>query len=448
MTRSGPDRDSTAQEAGATAHSDSALVWRRSPLASVGMLAAVTLAALGLLLSRPDVVALGIPLGVTTALALVRRPSRDGQLQMTLSARAETENHGRAGDGAVILGSIDVTADADWVQLAVDQGGRRTGLADVGSRNGEARTRSRLRHSGPTDLLAVSARAIAGDGVWISRPVESTELAWNASPRAVRLDRLPLAPRLTGLHGSHQGSRAGQGGDFRDIRAFTSGDELRRVDWRATARLARRPGELLVRRTDALSESVVVIVLDTADDLGEVVATWGSGDLERSGITSLDLGREAALSLATSAVEGGDRVAFHTLEVGGKTVRGGAGRRHLALLRDAIAAAGPSGEETRHRRTPQLPPGAIVFVLSTFFDGEAAQLTSRWHMVGHRVVAIDVLPVPDSTRLAPEQRTALRTLMAERDDVFADLRRTGVDVVTWGSGDVATTLRAVARVRR
>lgn len=412
--------------------------WRRSPVAAVGIVIAVILAAAGLVFSRPDVVVLAMPFGLSAVLAT--RPRR-GAVEVTLSARRDEEG------GGAVSGAVEVDTDADWVQLAVDQGGRRTGLADVRPGPARVRTESRLRHSGPSDLLVVSARAIAADGAWVSDITDPARLVWNAPPRAVPLAALPLARRLTGLHGTHDGVRPGHGGDFRDIHAFTPGDEIRRIDWRATARLARRPGDLLVRRMDAQSDAAVVIALDTADDLGEVVATWGTGDGERSGVTSLDNGREAALALATAAIGDGDRVAFHELAPGGRSIRGGSGRRQLEHLRGVIAATGASSDSTRFRRTPPIPTGATVFVLSTFFDGAAAELSKRWQAAGQRVVAIDVLPARDARRLTPEQISVLRTLMAEREDVFADLRRTGVDVIAWAD-DAAVAMRLATRGRR
>ncbi len=272
-------------------------------------------------------------------------------------------------------------------------------------------------------------------------------LGWNAAPTSIRLGALPVPPRLRGLHGIYRGSRPGQGGDFRDIHPFAPGDELRRVDWRATARLARRPGDLLVRRTDTLSDASVVIMIDTADDLGTVVATWGSSDPDRSGVTSLDLARQAALSIATAAIGAGDRVALHELSADGRTVAPGAGARHLARLSRAIAATGVNGQITRYRRTPPVPHGATVHVLSPFVDRGATALALALRASGHRVVAVDVLPVLDDARLSREQRIALRTLSAEHDDALTELRHAGADVLAWRvDGDGAdAALRTAGR---
>ncbi|WP_218619746.1 hypothetical protein, partial [Xanthomonas oryzae] len=221
-----------------------------------------------------------------------------------------------------------------------------------------------LQNSGPSEPRAVTVRGACLDGAWVSEIGPRTAIAWNAPPRAVRIGSLPVAPRLTGLHGSHVGSRPGQGGDFRDIQPFVPGDE--------PARAARRPGDFLGRRDDALSDSSVVLAIDTAEDVGAAVAGWGSGDPDRSGVTSLDLAREAALAIATAAIGMGDRVAYHALSPDGVSLPSGGGARHLARLRRAIAATG-IGTDPSYRRSPVVPPGSIVFVLSTFVDGVAAR---------------------------------------------------------------------------
>ncbi|GAA4488742.1 DUF58 domain-containing protein [Microbacterium panaciterrae] len=415
------------------------LRWQRTPVLAAALAGSVLLGGAGLVLGRPDVIAIGLPLALAGAWALIRPPrSASAEISLRLDLDGGSES---------VAGRIDVATGAEWIQLAIDQGGERTG--EVETISGEAaRTRTRILHSGPGEVLAVTARALQHDGAWASTTTTRVAAVWDASPRARRIVELPLSPRLVGLHGGHEGQRGGSGGDFRDIHPFAPGDELRRVDWRATARLARRPGDLLVRRTNALSDSGVVIALDTADDLGAVVATWGSGASARSGPTSMDLGREAALSVAESAIGAGDRIAFHALSPGGRSVRSGSGSRHLERLRGVIAGTGAAGDGTRYRRTPPVPAGSIVFVLSTFFDGAAADLALRWSASGHAVVAIDVLPTPQTERLSAAQNLAMRLLLLERAGVLEDLRGAGIEVLSWDADDAVNALRIAARSAR
>lgn len=54
--------------------STAALTWQRTPVIALGIAGAAILAAVGLASSRPDVVALGLPLALTAGWALLSRP--------------------------------------------------------------------------------------------------------------------------------------------------------------------------------------------------------------------------------------------------------------------------------------------------------------------------------------------------------------------------------------
>ncbi|MGF6824484.1 uncharacterized protein (DUF58 family) [Microbacterium sp. ZKA21] len=415
--------------------------WLRTPALLIGVGAAVALAGTGLALSRPDVIALAAPLAIWSLLVVDaerRRPAAREDAPVSVRAAADT----RAG---ALNDVITLDTDAELAELLIVQSARRRRRVFVPGR-ATIRAHSRSRHSGPIDAVRVSGRSLGGDGALAGGDWGIVVHRRAVAPASRDLPALPLAPRLTGLHGAHEGSRAGQGGDFRDIHPFAPGDELRRVDWRATARAARRPGELFVRRTNSLSDASVVIAVDAADDLGEVVATWGSGDLERSGTTSLDNAREAARALATAAISVGDRVAYHVLVQGGRSLRSGTGARHLARVVAEIAGTGQAGDDSRYRRTPPVPHGSVIAVLSTFFDGAAAELALMWRASGHRVLAVDTLPALDRARLSTEQSLALRIVLAERDDMFHDLGAAGVEIVRWDAA-AAGTIGALALAR-
>lgn len=392
----------------------------------LGFIGAVVLATVGLVFSRPDVVAVGLPLAMLSVSAVFRRADAE-PVDVGLSDVTTDECDG------VLRTEVRVTGGAELAQLLIVQSERRTRRVIVPTDGTPVLTLSRSLHSGPVVAVKASARGISADGAILEQPTKIVQRVRNVAPTTTDLPPLPLSPRLSGMHGSHEGRRLGQGGDFRDIHQFVPGDELRRVDWRATARMARRPGDLMVRRTNTLSDATMVIAMDTADDVGAVVATWGSDDLERSGVTSLDHSRQAARSIAARAIATGDRVALHVLTHGGRSVRSGAGSRHLARVEAAIAATGQAGEDARFRRTPPVPHGSVVFVLSTFFEGAAFEIALMWRASGHRVVAVDVLPILDKGRLRREQQIALHTVLAEREDVLHDLRAADIDVVTWNA---------------
>ena len=127
-------------------------------------------------------------------------------------------------------------------------------------------------------------------------------------------------------------------------------------------------------------------------------------------------------------------------------MRGGTGSRHLARLVAEIADTGQSGDDARYRRTPPVPQGSVIAVLSTFFDGAAAELALMWRASGHRVIAVDTLPDLDRARLSERQELALKIVLAERDEVFRELTAAGVERIRWDA-DAALALGVVARTR-
>ena len=96
---------------------------------------------------------------------------------------------------------------------------------------------------------------------------------------------------------------------------------------------------------------------------------------------------------------------------------------------------------------PPVPHGSIIYVLSTFFDGAAAEIATRWRAAGHRVVAVDILPELDEHRLSTERSLALRVLLAEREDMMHQLREAGVETMRWAD-DPGPQLTALTRSGR
>ncbi|MBP2437836.1 DUF58 domain-containing protein [Microbacterium amylolyticum] len=403
----------------------------------IGMIAAVTIAAIGLIASRPDVVLLALPLALGTTFARGRAVATAPDI---IVVPPKKPNAGRT------TTEISVASDAESVHLAILVGQARE--HDVVLAPGEvARATSRVQHSGPWVPVIAVARTVDIAGAGAGDPGEQVSVRHTVAPVARPLQEIPVPYRLSGLHGVHNGHRAGQGGDFRDTHPFHPGDELRRVDWKATARRARNLGDLHVRRVDAMSDASVAIVIDSSDDLGQVVGTWSSGDRSRSGVTSLDLGREAARSLAVAATGVGDRVALHELGRGGHNARSGAQSRHLARLVRVISDIEPRGPISPYARVPLIERGAVVFVLSTFIDPAAREVALQWAETGHRVIAVDVLPSLDTSRLDGAERASLRMVLAERAETLADLTRAGIDTVRWAE-EPSVRLRILARQRR
>ena len=135
--------------------------------------------------------------------------------------------------------------------------------------------------------------------------------------------------RLRELDGRAAVRVRGQGTEFDSLREYVRGDDVRSIDWRATARAR----NVVVRTWQPERDRRVVLVLDTArTSAGRV------HDVPR-----LDSAMDAALLLAALAARAGDRIDF---VAGDRRVRSrvrAAGARDVAAtLQDAMADLEPA----------------------------------------------------------------------------------------------------------
>jgi uncharacterized protein (DUF58 family) len=118
----------------------------------------------------------------------------------------------------------------------------------------------------------------------------------------------------------------GQGTEFDSLREYVEGDDVRSIDWRATARRS----TVVVRTWQPERDRRVILVLDTSrTSAGRV------GDQPR-----LDAAMDAALLLAALATRAGDRVDFLA---GDRWIRArvAAAANRSALLADLVQAMAP-----------------------------------------------------------------------------------------------------------
>ena len=175
-------------------------------------------------------------------------------------------------------------------------------------------------------------------------------------PRGRVMPALPMPARLRGLTGQHDSRRPGQGGGLRDVHPFSPGDAVRQVDWKVTARRSPALEQLYVRRTMALGEAAVVLVVDSRDDVGPDPATWsGIHPIRPDDATSLDLARQAAMTVAEGYLAVGDRVAVEDLGVRRRALRAGTGRHQLDRVVQQLALLRPEGDPPTRVRPPRMP---------------------------------------------------------------------------------------------
>ncbi|MEC5184346.1 uncharacterized protein (DUF58 family) [Cryobacterium sp. MP_3.1] len=304
-------------------------------------------------------------------------------------------------------------------------------LTLVPTRRGE-RTASHVtvRSMGPLGLWARQATLIAPAQIRVLPPFHSRK-------------HLPSRiSRLKELDGRTSVLVRGQGTEFDSLREYVRGDDVRSIDWRATA----RRNDVVVRTWRPERDRRIVIVIDTGRTSAARVA-----DEPR-----LDTAFEAALLLAALASRAGDRVDFLAWDRRVRArVQGASGAELLSRMVDGMAlieseliemdwTALPGqirGITGQHALvvllTPMDAPGASTGLLSVL-----GQLTAR-----HTVLVASVTDptVAGLTRSRGTREDVYRAASAERTvldatRVAAAVRQLGADVVTGAPDELPPAL--------
>jgi uncharacterized protein (DUF58 family) len=175
----------------------------------------------------------------------------------------------------------------------------------------------------------------------------------------------------------------GRGVEFAEVREYQYGDDVRYIDWKVTARLAKPFVKQFVEERDLL----VVALVDVS----------ASCDFGTSAGTMRERGIEVAAILAYSAFKHGDR--FALLLVSDRVehfLKPRKGRAQVYRAVRELLCAEPEGRRTRLSSGLEflnrvLKERAIVFVISDFFDPsleEAVKQMRRLSARGCDVVAV------------------------------------------------------------
>lgn len=217
-----------------------------------------------------------------------------------------------------------------WVRDAwppsAGAGDTRHRLALAPGRTAELVTRLRPTRRGDRVAPFVVVRSLGPLGLAARQRTVPLPTRLRVLPPFLSRRHLPgKLARLRGLDGRTSVLMRGAGTEFDSLREYARGDDVRAIDWRATARRE----QLVVRTWRPERDRHVLIVLDTSrTQAGRI------GDEQR-----LDAGMEAALLLAALASRAGDRVDFLAVD---RRIRAHvAGRRGPGLLSALVDAMAP-----------------------------------------------------------------------------------------------------------
>lgn len=262
--------------------------------------------------------------------------------------------------------------------------------------------------------------------------------------------------RLRELEGMTPVLIRGQGTEFDSLREYVVGDDIRSIDWRATARRA----DVVVRTWRPERDQRVVIVLDTgrtsAGRVGVDPTRPRSGTDPPSGWPRLDWSMDAALLLAALAARAGDHVDFLAHDrVTRASVVNASRTELLAQLVNAMAPLEPALVESDPRAMVSAVQRRVrrraLVVLLTDLNASAIdeglitvlpQLTAK-HRVLLAAVAdprVDTLAAGRDDAVQVYNAAAAERARNDRRDVASRLRGFGVDVVDAPPEELAPAL--------
>lgn len=251
-------------------------------------------------------------------------------------------------------------------------------------------------------------------------------------PDLVGLRSLSVRLTLESAGNLRRMRRLGIGTEFAELREYHQGDDLRLIDWKATARRSRP----FVRVLEADREQTLIILLDR----GRLMTSHVQGLLR------FDWGLNATLSLALAALHRGDRVGVGVFDRQVTTwIPPERGISHLSRLIERLTPIQPVLLEPDYlsavtQLVNQQTRRALVVLLTDIIDvtassellGAMGRLTPRYlpFCITLRDPQVDQLAHTPTTQVDEAYTRAVALdLLSQRETAFAQLKQKGVLVL-------------------
>jgi uncharacterized protein (DUF58 family) len=277
---------------------------------------------------------------------------------------------------------------------------------------------------------------------WVEQSIPQAQTV-QVYPDLLALRSLTLKLALSSAGALRQKRRLGIGTEFAELREYNAGDDLRLIDWKATARRDRP----LVRVLEPEQEQTLIILLDR----GRLMTA------QVQGMYRFDWGLNATLALALAGLNRGDRVGVavfdRTIHTWIPPQRGNAHLNHLIerltpiqpelLEPDYLGAANVLVSQQSRR--------ALVVVITDVVDQTASSelLQALGRMAPRYLPFCVTLRDPQIDRQAADfsidvgenfERAVALDLLAQRRKAFALLQQRGVLVLDAPANQISEQL--------
>ena len=379
----------------------------------------------GLTMGRPELVAIAAPFALFVAIALVA--AKPPSVRASSEIARERQLEGRHVD---LFLELSAERTVPRLEVFVD-------LPEALAAEAPNPILIRLARGEPREL-EVPLRCVhwgaheAGEVVWRARdPYGLLVYEGRAGrlhplkvyPHGENVERLLRPLETQAFSGNQVARNRGEGIEFADLRPFTPGDRVRRVNWRATA----RRGQPWVNEMHPERNADVVLFLDTF------------AEARRDDLGTLDLGVRAAAALAALYLREKDRVGV--VSFGGVlnwlTVTSGTTQlyRIVDSLLDAQIILSYAWKDLDVIPPRTLPPRALVIALSPLLDERAVGALLDLRARGFDLAVVELSPfsfVPEGE--SEVQQLAYRLWRLRREALRTKYASLGVPIVEWHEG--------------
>ena len=412
----------------------------RTPLSSGLAAASMGLLLLGLVLRSWQVLLLALPPMIVLALGSLAPPPRP-RIVALRSLSADRTDAGREVDVELVVRnegpSLDLVEIADVLprEFAVLRG---TNHAVVSlEKDGTLRLAYRIRSPVKGDFVLGPVRARSFDPLALGAQdvVLDVRSSLVVAPAMEDLRRAALQPRRTRpWFGQVASRRIGPGTEFWGVREYVAGDEVRRINWKASARLER----LFTNEYEGERSGDVVIVVDARRESS--VGTETDNPVEHA--------VRAALGIADRVLATKNRVGLIVYRQVIDWVPLAFGRKQLYRILDHLVHVKPGGEwRVSHVGlvlSRFFPRDCLIVLITPLQDRDALTAVIELAARGYDIAIVSPSALEIERRIrpnTPEDQMAYRILAMERANRVAQLRRVA-QVVDW---DPATPLALALR---